>query len=212
VRRHRSRGAVGVPVDDRLVHLGVHQMRALFEPTPNGADRHEHPGARVLDGSGQTLVSSDPRDQEVIRAVDSNPFGHRPLADDNRLEAGERTLQVRNVGFRAPLCGKPSGHGLDRKPEVDDLLELPQVLAQVGRPRRPRTHDDAAGRAAPDLDETLAFEHPHGLAHGGAGDAELLRKFPLGWQLVAWPEMTEVDRSSQLLEDELVRSDGGDRA
>ena len=74
---------------------------------------------------------------------------------------------------------------------------------------RRRPHDDAAGRAAPHLDEALALEHAHRLAHRRARDAELLRELALRRQPVARPEVPEVDGAPELLQHELV---GGDAA
>ena len=76
---------------------------------------------------------------------------------------------------------------------------------------RLRPHRDAAGRAALDLDQALALQHAHGLAHRRARHAELPRELALRRQAVAGTEVPEVDRTAQLGQDQLVGRDGCDR-
>ena len=96
-------GPLGVAVADRRrAARRASSARAISSRPQDGADRHEHAGARLLDRLRDAVVARHPRDQHVVLAVRPHPVGDRALRRrrGDRLEPLERAL-------RAPRC-RPS--------------------------------------------------------------------------------------------------------
>jgi len=128
---------------------------------------HAHVGEQVLSQFGQHLVARELDDGLVEGDVHFRVFVE-PGMWSGAVEPGEHAAQPGDVLVAGVLGDQARRHALERGPGSDHLDHFLLGLAD---------HVDAAARDR--ADEALALELGHGLADGGAGDAEILRELSL---------------------------------
>ena len=108
-------GAVGVAGDDRVVELGVHQVRARLEP----ARRRRRSAGTCPRGPPRSRLErrplrDDPRDQQVVLAVGAHPVGdgalgaawrRAPSSHSKASSSAARSVFVRRCAARRAAIG-----------------------------------------------------------------------------------------------------------
>ena len=208
----RGRRSGRVLVANRLQQLEVPVVGVVLDDREHVPDRPEELDPGVLHGLAEQVVVRGRGQHGVEIDVGAPELAHRghPARVEDVLHRVERDLQGCEVVVVPAGGGQVRGPGLQRDPQVEDVVHLGGYPAQPV-PQRPGVlddllgHPDAAVRAAANLQQALGRQRPGSLAQGRPGDPQLLRELPLVRQPVARHVPARRHRPPDLLRGQLER-------
>jgi len=155
-------GRAGFKCFDDVHVVADRAIGAILLADGRAAD-HAHMREQILGEVDQHVVAAEPDDGLVKLDIDVRIF-IEVRAQLAVLEGREHLAQARDLLVARGLSDQAGCHAFERRPGGDHLDHLALRLAH---------NIDAAARHR--ANEAFALELRHGLAHGRAADAEILR-------------------------------------